>query len=249
MDAIAQQELNQLIDRHQQFLAQSSFNRPWITLSFGMSLDGKIATHTGDSKYISGPETRQFVHELRHRHDGILVGIETVLMDHPLLTTRLPQGVGKQPLRIILDSRLRIPLTETIVSPGTIVVTKTTSDPLKMQALIKQGVVILKDPTQSLSIHLPWLMEKLKAYPLTAILVEGGGTIHESFIRYGFVDIIYAQISPILIGGKDAKTPVEGQGFARLVDASRVAFCNHFQMGSDIIMVATSLSSQKESHA
>ena len=117
MDANALSELQELRQQMDGFSQSSNVNRPWITLSFGMSLDGKIATRTGDSKYISGPLTRLFVHELRHRHDGILVGIRTVEIDHPQLTTRLSEGQGRDAHRIILDSHLNIELDEPVIQP------------------------------------------------------------------------------------------------------------------------------------
>ncbi|MEY3431810.1 MAG: Riboflavin biosynthesis protein RibD [Bacillota bacterium] len=242
MDANALNELTQLRQEMENFSLRSDIQRPWITLSFGMSLDGKIATYTGDSKYISGPLTRAFVHELRHRHDGILVGIRTIEADHPLLTTRLNDGQGRNPHRIILDSQLRIELDEPVlqakIDSKTIIATKANHGSRKIEALKKLGVTILLDPTASENIDLTWLMSALKANQIHSLLVEGGGTIHESFIKKDFFDCIYAQISPIIIGGKDAKTPVEGLGFATLKESSRVAFHNHFILGSDIILVA-----------
>jgi diaminohydroxyphosphoribosylaminopyrimidine deaminase / 5-amino-6-(5-phosphoribosylamino)uracil reductase len=249
MNATAEKALIDLTSSQADYLSLPARQRPWITLSFGMSLDGKIATYTGDSKYISGPEARRFVHELRDRHAAILVGIETVLIDHPLLTTRLPQGQTRQPLRIILDSKLRLPLTEPIVSQGTLVVTKTNVDVTKIQALKNLGVTVLIDPSPQATIDLTWLLAHLKAQAIDSILVEGGGTVHESFIKQQYFNLLVAQVSPILIGGKDAKTPVEGQGFARLMDATRVAFHTHFPLGRDIILLATLLSPQKEQHA
>ena len=242
MDAIVLSELEQLRKEMDVFFQSSKINRPWITLSFGMSLDGKIATYTGDSKYISGPLTRSFVHQLRHRHDGILVGIRTVEVDHPLLTTRLDDGDGKDANRIILDSHLRIELDEPVLQPKpkskTFIATKANHGSRKIEALKKLGVTILLDPTTSENIDLTWLMAALKSHQIKSLLVEGGGTIHESFIKLDFFDCIYAQISPLLIGGKDAKTPVEGLGFATLKESSHVAFRNHFILGNDIIVVA-----------
>lgn len=243
MDAIAKAELallETLLPKPGETLRNG---QPWVTLSFGMSLDGKIATRTGESKYISGELTRQFVHELRHRHDAILVGIQTVMVDRPLLTTRLNDRRGKDAHRIILDSSLSVtldqPLLHTPSEAKTLIVAKANqADPKKLNQLEKMGVIVLLDPTKKKRIHLPWLMNQLPKYQIFSILVEGGGTVHESFIRANWLHRIYAQVSPLLIGGKKAKTPVEGLGFAKLMDATRVAFCNHFQSGTDIIIVA-----------
>ena len=242
MDAIQKAALETLakaMEVHRQRFHQT---RPFITLSFGMSLDGKIATRTGDSKYISSSATREFVHELRHLHQGILVGIRTVQLDHPSLTTRLASGHGRDAQRIILDSQLAIDLNEPILSltseAKTWIVTKTNSDRKKINFLISRGLEVLEDSTISPHIDLPWLMQALITKGITSLMVEGGGKIHESFIRHQFFDRIYAQVSPILIGGADAKTPVEGLGFATLKEASRVAFSNHFKTDRDIILVA-----------
>jgi diaminohydroxyphosphoribosylaminopyrimidine deaminase/5-amino-6-(5-phosphoribosylamino)uracil reductase len=244
MDANALQELTFLEHSLTSFLQSTSWTRPWITLSFGMSLDGKIATRKGDSKYITGQEARGFVHHLRHRHDAILVGIQTVMNDHPLLTTRLTTIQGKDAHRIVLDSQLRISLDEPMLhqlsEAKTILVAKANvADQSKVDQLSSMGVIVLLDPYQSKRIHLPWLMKQLLKLNIRSVMVEGGGTVHESFIRQQYVDRIYAQISPMLIGGKKAKTPVEGLGFALLKDATRVAFSNHFKLGQDIIIVST----------
>ena len=244
MDANALQELTLLEHLLASFLQSASWTRPWITLSFGMSLDGKIATRKGDSKYITGQEARGFVHHLRHRHDAILVGIQTVMNDHPLLTTRLTTIQGKDAHRIILDSQLRISLDEPMLhqlsEAKTILVAKANvSDQSKVDQLSSMGVMVLLDPYQSKRIHLPWLMKQLLKLNIRSVMVEGGGTVHESFIRQQYVDRIYTQISPMLIGGKKAKTPVEGLGFPLLKDATRVAFSNLFKIGQDIIIVST----------
>jgi diaminohydroxyphosphoribosylaminopyrimidine deaminase/5-amino-6-(5-phosphoribosylamino)uracil reductase len=243
MEAIALQELTLFEETLTSFNKAKSLTRPWITLSFGMSLDGKIATRKGDSKYITGQEARAFVHHLRHRHDGILVGIQTIINDHPLLTTRLDSIRGKDAHRIVLDSQLRISLDEPMLhqlsEAKTVVVAKANlADKTKVDQLLSMGVIVLLDPFQSKRIQLPWLMKQLLKLNILSVMVEGGGTVHESFIRQQYVDRIYSQISPMLIGGKKAKTPVEGLGFALLQDATRVAFSNLFKLGQDIIIVS-----------
>jgi len=244
MDATSLLELNTLEEALKVQQTKQTSKRPWITLSFGMSLDGKIATRQGDSKYITGPEAREFVHHLRHRHDAILVGIQTVVNDHPLLTTRFTTFKGKDANRIILDSKLRIAIDEPLLNQRsdakTLVIAKAhLADKQKVEQLLSMGVVVLLDPYLSKRIHLGWLMKQLLLRQVRSVMVEGGGTVHESFITQGFVDRIYAQVSPLLIGGKKAKTPVEGLGFALLKDATRVAFSNHFKLGQDIIIVST----------
>lgn len=226
----------------------STTQRPYITLSFGMSLDGKIATYTGDSKYISGSETRAFVHELRHRYDGILIGIQTVFIDHPSLTTRRMEGDNHDAHRIILDSHLSIdeaePLLTQISNAKTILVIKKGCNDEKQARLQKQGVVFIEDSTPSSRIDLFTLLPLLKAFGIHRLFVEGGGTVHFSFIQHGLFDDLYAQISPLILGGKDAKTPVEGQGFAFLKDATHVAFQEYFNIGRDIVVYAKNLAKE-----
>jgi diaminohydroxyphosphoribosylaminopyrimidine deaminase/5-amino-6-(5-phosphoribosylamino)uracil reductase len=240
------QQLREFLENYfTHFTNNIPLTRPYITLSYGMSMDGKIATYTGDSKYISNGLTRAMVHELRHHHDAILVGIQTVEIDHPSLTTRRTQKLNKDAHRIILDSSLRMklqePLLHMVSSAQTMVVCKQTANDEKKKALETLGVNVLVDPTSSPSIDLNWLMQTLHQHGIRSLLVEGGGTVHFSFIKNNLFDDIFAQISPLILGGKDAKSPVEGQGFATLKEATRVAFEKYFQVGSDIVVYAKNL--------
>lgn len=215
---------------------------PYITQSFGMSLDGKIATVTGDSKYISGPISRNFVHQLRHQHDGILVGIQTVLIDHPLLTTRLPNQIGKDAHRIILDSDLRIDLSEPILhlqsAASTIIVHRATVDPLKAQKLRDLGVVLLPIHTNNRYLEIPIVLQKLYQLGIRSILVEGGSTVHYEFLKSRLVQSIYATLSPIIIGGDSAKSAVGGEGFLTLSEAPKLQIQSIRQYGVDYIIHA-----------
>jgi riboflavin-specific deaminase-like protein len=220
-------------------------NTPYVTLSYGMSMDGKIATYTGDSKYISGPETRAMVHDLRHRYDAILVGIQTIRVDHPSLTTRRDGLDNRDAHRIILDSSLSIDEHELILSlhsnAQTHIVCKAHVDLEKVKRLEAKGVVIHVDASQDTTISLEFVLKTLQKFHIYSILVEGGGTVHFSFIKDGLFNDIYAQISPLILGGKDAKTPVEGQGFPTLKEAKYVAFVRYFQYGRDIVIYARNL--------
>jgi diaminohydroxyphosphoribosylaminopyrimidine deaminase / 5-amino-6-(5-phosphoribosylamino)uracil reductase len=215
---------------------------PYVTLSFGMSLDGKIATKTGDSKYISGSESRQFVHRLRHIHDAILVGINTVMIDHPSLTTRLEGFQGKDAHRILLDSTLKINLDERIIaqksSANTIVVTRVSSDAIKKAALRSLGVIVveIEDPSAPLNLH--EALRKIKSLGINSILVEGGSTVHFSFIKSGLFKRLYATVSPIIIGGDLAKSAVGGEGFPTLLESARLDFIKCEKVGPDYILEA-----------
>jgi riboflavin-specific deaminase-like protein len=217
-------------------------DRPYITLSFGSSLDGKIATHTGDSKYISSDETREFVHHLRHEADAILIGRYTVEADNPSLTTRLGTSFDRSPKRVILDRNLSLSLHYqvfvTAKQTPTYVVCEHNVDQNRIDALKNLGVHILQIDALMSQQGLITLMQRLKQEGIHQLLVEGGGTTHFSFIQHNLFDDIFAQISPLIIGGKNAKTAVEGDGFSTLKDAKVVAFKKYFQIGSDIIIFA-----------
>lgn len=217
-------------------------HRPFVTLSWGMSLDGKIATTTGDSKYISGSESRRFVHQLRTEHEAILVGINTVLQDDPLLTVRLASG--RNPHRIILDSDLRFPLDAQMLSikdgySKTIIVTSQREELSKKSLLQSKGATIIEVNKKGDYLDLSSLMTQLYEIGVHSLLVEGGGTVHFSFLKEGFVQRIYATVSPLLIGGTNAKTSVSGQGFATLGEAFRLKPFIVHQLGDDIILEST----------
>ena len=207
-----------------------------------MSLDGKIATRTGDSKYISGPESLAFVHRLRDAHDAILVGINTILADHPRLTTRLPEGGGRDPHRVILDSTLRIPLDEPVLhaaSPTkTILVCREDADPARRAALERLGAVVVAVPDPHDPEGLRRALRLLKATGIGSILVEGGATVHFAFLGNRLFDRVFVTVAPLVIGGATARTAVAGEGFATLAEAVRLRFVDRMDAGVDIIIEA-----------
>jgi diaminohydroxyphosphoribosylaminopyrimidine deaminase/5-amino-6-(5-phosphoribosylamino)uracil reductase len=217
-------------------------NRPYVTLSFGMSLDGKIATRTGDSKYISGQKSRTFVHQLRNSHDAILVGINTVMIDHPLLTTRL-KGQSKDPIKVVLDSDLKIDLNEPILSQlnhaKTIIFTRKSVDFDKVRKIMEQGHEVISLDTDKKPLDLKRVLQILKEKGIHSMLVEGGSTIHFSFIESGLFDRLFSTISPIIIGGVTAKSAVEGVGFETLKESCKLDFNKVIKRGSDYIIKAT----------
>ena len=216
---------------------------PFITLSFGMSLDGKIATVTGDSKYISGSESRIFIHQLRNKHQAILVGINTVKIDHPSLTTRLDQDISRNPDKIILDSNLQIDEEEPLLHQNnqsrTIIVTRKDANQAKKNRLKKLKVIIIEIENEVVPMDLKEVLTKLKSIGVESVLVEGGGTIHFSFIKGHYFNRLYATISPIIIGGENAKTAVSGEGFMTLQEAVKLNFDRVFPLGQDYIFEAT----------
>ena len=182
--------------------------RPQITLKLATTLDGRIATASGQSKWITGEEARRVVHELRGGHDAVLVGIETVLKDDPELTVRLPNYEGYQPARIVLDSRSRLPMSSKLVQTARVIptyVVTTTDITGEMQSL---GVKALKVPSKHQRVDLEAALEAISAAGIERLFVEGGGVIATAFLRAGFVDRLEWFRSATILGG-DAR-PVIG---------------------------------------
>ena len=217
------------------FLRYITTRRPWVVLKYAMTLDGKICTYTGDSQWISGPESRGRVHRLRRKFYAILCGIGTVLADDPMLNTRIAdQPEARNPVRIVLDRQLRIPIESQLVQTArqipTIVVYQTATD--KLALLQSLGVITWCCQT------LDELMQRCGEERIDSILVEGGGTINEAFLQAGLVDEVYAFVAPKLIGGAGAKTPIEGQGIAQLSSALRLTDVEVEPCGADILIHA-----------
>lgn len=212
---------------------------PYIIQSFAMSLDGKIATYTGDSKYISGAASQQLVHQLRNLSDGILVGINTVQIDHPKLTTRLTHQLGKDAHRIILDTHGKIAIDEPLIlqkSSAKTIVCFAEMDENKHNELLNRGVVLLKCQTTNGHIDVIDACSKLYSLGIKTLLVEGGSDIHFSFLEAALIDYTVITVAPLLIGGKNAKTAVGGQGFPILKDAVKLTSMDTFMCGSDLII-------------
>ncbi len=210
--------------------------RPYVVMKYAMTMDGKIAAYTGASKWITGEAARAHVQTLRHRYRGIMAGIGTVLADDPLLTCRM-EG-GRDPVRIICDTDLRIPLSSQIIRTAdagpTIIATccgeerlpaafgmaagrRDLTDaqvlPKKIEACRSAGCQILTLPERDGHVDLMALMERLGAMGIDSILLEGGMTLNWSALESGIVDKVLAYIAPKLLGGLSAKSPVGGTGF------------------------------------
>lgn len=192
---------------------------PYVVLKFAMTLDGKIATRTGASKWITGEAARNHVHQLRGRYAGILAGIGTVLADDPMLNCRIDGA--HQPLRIILDSHLRIPMGSRLVRsakeyPLLIVCNESTRDreegKNRIQKLEEAGAKVWTLPEKNGHPDLNVLMQRLGEEKIDSVLIEGGGTVNEAVLKAHIVHHVYAYIAPKIFGGEDAKTPVEGSG-------------------------------------
>jgi diaminohydroxyphosphoribosylaminopyrimidine deaminase/5-amino-6-(5-phosphoribosylamino)uracil reductase len=214
---------------------------PFVTVKIAMSLDGKIATRSGDSKWISSAESRQFAHSLRHTSDAIMTGVNTVLADDPHLTTRSAGGRGgttrKQPLRIIVDGKGRTPQSarifheagKTILALGRFAATN------EKKAFAALGAEILELPSVEGIIQLESLLKILGGRQITSVLVEGGGILVGSLFDQGLVDRVFVFIAPIIIGG-EAKTAVAGRGADKLADAYRLERVTTTRFGEDTLI-------------
>ncbi|WP_088035678.1 bifunctional diaminohydroxyphosphoribosylaminopyrimidine deaminase/5-amino-6-(5-phosphoribosylamino)uracil reductase RibD [Evansella clarkii] len=211
--------------------------KPYVTLKSATSLDGRIATKTGESKWITGEEARKDVHMLRHQNDAILVGVNTVLADDPLLTTRLDGG-GRNPVRIILDRRLRTPAEAGIVkdkSAPTWIITTKGAPQEKKDLLCRTGVKIIE--MESNEINITELLAILGEHEITSLLVEGGGIVNDAFLRSGEFQQVIVYLAPSIIGGSEAKGAFSGEGISSLADAPQLEVEATEQIGKDIKLI------------
>ena len=224
------------------FFHHATTGRPYVIAKFAASLDGKIATRTGDSQWITGPEARQQGHQLRHLCDGIVVGAGTAVADNPRLTARLPHNPEpSHPLRILLDSRGRVPLDARLFQPGlpgSTLVAATEQMPAKRRtALARRGVETLILPAApSGQVDVSLLLDELGRRGLISLLVEGGGELLGSFFAAGLVNEVWAFLAPMIIGGDSAPGPVRGPGADRLADAWRLQNPHVETVGQDILV-------------
>lgn len=217
---------------------------PFVAMKYAMTLDGKIAAVTGDSKWVTGEEARKHVHQLRKRYRGIMAGIGTVLADDPMLNCRLEEGVD--PVRIICDSSLRIPLTSQLVkSAGEIPLIVACTGPgegnsreeeakwQRENALVQKGVRIIRTPGRD-QVDLTYLMRCLGEEGIDSILLEGGASLNASALEAGIVQRVYAYIAPKLIGGERAKGPIGGNGILRMEEARFLRNTEIQMLGQDM---------------
>jgi diaminohydroxyphosphoribosylaminopyrimidine deaminase / 5-amino-6-(5-phosphoribosylamino)uracil reductase len=194
--------------------------RPFVTIKTASTLDGKVATATGSSRWITGEASRQDVHRLRHEHDAILVGVNTVITDDPELTTRLPLG-GRNPIRMIVDSTLRIPLSARVISDvkaPTWIFTTDKADQDKWQKLTDIGIRVLSTGEEPM-VNVDQLLKMLGEHEITSLLVEGGGQINSAFLQAQAIDKLISYIAPKLVGGQAAPSPFDGLGIKEMADA------------------------------
>ena len=210
---------------------------PYVVMKYAMTLDGKIATKTGASKWITGEAARREVQHMRHQYMGIMAGIGTVLADDPMLNARIEHG--NDPIRVICDSNLRISEGSNIVKTAreipTIIAT-ISKDQEKIAKLEQKGCKILKTSEQDGKVNVKEVLKQLRNMEIDSVLVEGGGILNESLIKNDCVHKVYAYIAPKLFGGEKAKTPVEGKGIERIQEALVFDELKATPLGNDILL-------------
>ena len=214
--------------------------RPFVTAKFAMSLDGKIATHTGDSKWISGDKARWHVHEMRARADAVMVGIGTALSDDPRLTARDERGnpLARQPLRVVVDSRGRLRETARVLSePGETLIAVGSDVTRSQKGELGEGVEIRQFPLRDRHIDLERLTEFLaKERDVASIMVEGGGALLGSLFDLDLVDKVVAFVAPTIIGGASAPSPVGGRGVEIMAEALGLERVRWKRLGRDMLI-------------
>jgi diaminohydroxyphosphoribosylaminopyrimidine deaminase/5-amino-6-(5-phosphoribosylamino)uracil reductase len=245
---------NEIREMNKVFLKYITTKRPYVIMKTAMTLDGKIAAYTGDSKWVTNDESRKKVHELRSELAGVVVGIGTVLADDPMLNVRL-EGEHHQPVRIVVDSNLRIPVDSQLVKTAkeyrTIVATTVISTKAErngeisfncrrfldsLRSLEMTGIELLECQSNNNHVDINDMMTKLGAMGIDSLLLEGGGTLNAAFLEAGCVDEVWAFIAPKIIGGGGAKTPVSGKGIDKMSEAINLQDIDIQNINGDILI-------------
>ena len=219
------------------FLHYIKNKMPYVVLKYAESLDGKIACHTGDSRFVTGEEARKHVHQLRNRYRAIMVGINTVLADDPLLTCRIENG--RNPVRIICDSALKTPIKSKVAataSEAATVIATCCEDKERYKPYEEKGCHVLLVKGEDGKVDLKLLFKILGENGIDSILVEGGGTLNWSVVKTGLVSKVYTYIAPKLIGGKDAPTALKGEGFSKMSEVLILKTASVKKIGEDILI-------------
>lgn len=220
------------------YLKYAEKKMPFVMIKSAMSADGKIATKAGDYKWVSGKESRNYVHEMRGKVDAVMVGVNTVIKDDPLLTCRTPGG--RNPIRLVADSGLRIPITAQVLNKDarTIILTTRNAPAPKVRAVESKGAKVLMVGDKEGHVNLREAMRDLADEGVQSIMIEGGGTLNASALEAGVVDKILFFIAPKIIGGKGAVSIVGGSGVEKLSDSIRLEDMTVTKVGEDFLIEA-----------
>ena len=243
-EGVLKQECDQLNDVFLHFIQAQT---PYVVMKYAMTLDGKMATSTGLSKWITGAKARKRVHEDRHRYAAIMVGVGTVLADDPLLTCRLPNG--KNPIRIICDTHLKTPLASQVVKTtdqAKTMIATACSDLSRHQHYQERGCDILMIPKRNNGLDLPALMRQLGSQNMDSVLLEGGSSLNASALEAGIVHKVQAYIAPKIFGGVAAVSPIGGNGIQDPHYAYQLTVPTITQLGNDILLESEVITCSQE---
>ena len=226
---------------NQPFRKHARTGRPWVLFKSAMTLDGKVATRGGDSKWISGEASRQLAHHWRAQCDAVAVGIGTALADDPQLTARIA-GVVRQPRRVVFDSLARLPLTSKLVrdarqTPLTVVVSRA-APRTATDALATHGAEVIVAPGENETARVRSALDQLGADGVGSILLEGGPHLAGAFLDAGEVDEMRLFLAPMVLGGRTARDPLEGEGVDAIADAARALTLDCDRVGDDLLVSA-----------
>ena len=226
---------------NQPFRKHARSGRPLVTFKVAMTLDGKVATSTGDSQWISGEESRARVHRWRSEADAVAIGIGTVNADDPLLTARV-DGVGRQPRRVVFDTEASLPLDSQLVESAdevpVILVCARAAKRARLSALEAAGVEILVATGENEPARILSALDQLGERGIQSVLLEGGPRIAGAFFDADEIDEMRLFVAPIVAGGRQARAPLEGQGIEAISDARRALFSEVERIGEDVLITA-----------
>ncbi len=227
-------EARQLVEA---FAKHVSTGLPFVVAKFAMSLDGRLSSRSGDSRWISNETSRQMAHALRAEADAVMVGIGTALADNPLLTVRdAPLPARGQPLRVVVDSTGRLPASAAMLATeGTTLVA--VASPEAARAIEASGADAVAAPGADGRVDLPQLLAELGSRDVTSLLVEGGAALHGALFDGGHVDKVVAFVAPVVIGGDGVPGPVGGAGAERMADALRLRDVTYTELDGDMMVV------------
>jgi len=243
-DAGVQVDVGLLEDKARQlnemFIKYASTGRPFVILKMALSLDGRIATRTGDSKWITCEESRLRVHQLRNQVDAVLVGRGTIEADDPSLTTRLPDRDGKNPIRVILDGKARMPVHARVLTDGSgtpvWVVAGASADRGQVETLRKAGAEIISIADNDGRIEFDAILRKFGRRGVASLLIEGGKGVFTEALRSGEVDKLVVFVAPVILGGGDRFIAVGDIGVDRLADALKLHHVTVERVGDDVMI-------------
>lgn len=225
---------------NESFIKYIHSHHPFVVLKMAATLDGRIATRTGDARWVTGPQARAFVHQMRHEMDAIMVGLGTALADDPELTARLEKGRGVDPVRVVLDTCLKLPPTARMLNPSsgshTLVVCGPDAPAQNKNRLKEKGARLLEVPLKEGRIDLKVLVEQLGAKGITSLLVEGGAQVAGSALQSGIVDKVHFFYAPKILGGDDGIPLIGGQGPEKMKDCIPLRSTSVGRVGEDILV-------------